>query len=73
VQDSAPNIYKNPKGTIFLTVGTGGAYDMQLSSLKDFSAEWFAGSWNSEYWNRKRSNSVVWRFYEKWKETKNSG
>ena len=49
MQDSAPNIYKNPKGTIFLTVGTGGAYDMQLSSLKDFSAEWFAGSWNSEY------------------------
>jgi hypothetical protein len=49
VQDSAPNIYKNPKGTIFLTVGTGGAHDMQLSSLKDFSAEWFAGTWNSEY------------------------
>jgi hypothetical protein len=43
VQDSAPNIYKNPKGTIFLTVGTGGAHDMQLSSLKDFSAEGFAG------------------------------
>jgi len=43
VQDSAPNIYKNPKGTIFLTVGTGGAHNMQLSSLKDFSAEGFAG------------------------------
>jgi hypothetical protein len=43
VQDSAPNIYKNPKGTIFVTVGTGGAHDMQLSSLKDFSAEGFAG------------------------------
>ncbi|MDW3605215.1 MAG: metallophosphoesterase [Nitrososphaeraceae archaeon] len=43
VQDSAPNIYKNPKGTIFLTVGTGGAHDMQLSSLKDFSAEGVAG------------------------------
>ena len=43
VQDSAPNIYKNPKGTIFLTVGTGGAHDMQLSSLKDFSAEGIAG------------------------------
>ena len=43
VQDSTPNIYKNPKGTIFLTVGTGGADDMQLSSLKDFSAEAIAG------------------------------
>ena len=43
VQDSAPNIYKNPKGTVFLTVGTGGAHDMQLSSLKDFSAEGIAG------------------------------
>ena len=43
VQDSAPNIYKNPKGTIFLTVGTGGAHDMQLSSLKDYSAEGIAG------------------------------
>jgi hypothetical protein len=43
VQDSAPNIYKNPKGTIFLTAGTGGAHDMQLSSLKDFSAEGIAG------------------------------
>jgi hypothetical protein len=43
VQDTAPNIYKNPKGTVFLTVGTGGAHDMQLSSLKDFSAEGIAG------------------------------
>ena len=43
VQDNNPNIYKNPKGTIFLTVGTGGAHDMQLSSLKDFSAEGIAG------------------------------
>jgi hypothetical protein len=43
VQDNNPNIYKNPNGTIFLTVGTGGAHDMQLSSLKDFSAEGIAG------------------------------
>ena len=43
VQDNTQNIYKNPKGTIFLTVGTGGADDMQLSSLKDFSAEGIAG------------------------------
>jgi hypothetical protein len=43
VQDNNQNIYKNPKGTIFLTVGTGGAHDMQLSSLKDFSAEGTAG------------------------------
>ena len=43
VQDNNQSIYKNPKGTIFLTVGTGGAHDMQLSSLKDFSAEGIAG------------------------------
>ena len=43
VQDNTQNIYKNPKGTIFLTVGTGGADDMQLSSLKNFSAEGIAG------------------------------
>ncbi len=43
VQDNNPNIYKNPKGTIFLTVGTGGAHDMSLSSLKDFSAKGIAG------------------------------
>jgi len=43
VQDNSPNLYKNPKGTIFLTVGTGGAHDMQLSSLKDFSVQGIAG------------------------------
>ena len=43
VQDNNPNLYKNPNGTIFLTVGTGGAHDMQLSSLKDFSAEGISG------------------------------
>ena len=43
VQDNNQSIYKNPKGTIFLTVGTGGAHDMQLSSLKDFSVEGIAG------------------------------
>ena len=42
-KDNNQNIYKNPKGTIFLTVGTGGAHDMQLSSLKDFSVEGIAG------------------------------
>ncbi len=39
VQDYNPNIYKNQKGTVFVTVGTGGAHEMSLSSLKDFSAE----------------------------------
>jgi len=33
-----------------LTVGTRGAHDMQLSSLKDFSTEGTAGDfWNNEY------------------------
>ena len=45
VQDNNPtNIYKNPKGPIFVTVGTGGAHDMILSSLEDFSAEGIDGT-----------------------------
>jgi hypothetical protein len=44
VQDSNPtNIYKNPKGPIFVTVGTGGAHDMTLSSLDDFAAQGIDG------------------------------
>ncbi len=43
VQDNNPNIYKNPKGTVFVTVGTGGAHDMTLSSKEDFSAEGIDG------------------------------
>ena len=43
VQDNATNIYKNPKGTIFLTVGTGGAHSMKLDSLEDFSAKGLYG------------------------------
>jgi hypothetical protein len=40
VQDYNPNnMYKNPKGPIFVTVGIGGAHDMILSSLDDFAAE----------------------------------
>jgi Calcineurin-like phosphoesterase len=39
VQDNATNIYKNPKGTIFVTVGTGGAHSMNLGSLEDFTVK----------------------------------
>jgi len=38
IRDTNLNAFTNPNGTIFLTVGTGGAHDMELSSLKDFSA-----------------------------------
>ena len=38
VQDNNTNIYRNPNGTIFVTVGTGGADDMKLSKSKPFSA-----------------------------------
>jgi hypothetical protein len=44
VQDYNPNTYKNSKGPIFVTVGTGGAHDMLLSSLKDYSAEGIDGT-----------------------------
>ncbi len=38
IQDQNENTYKNPKGPIFVTVGTGGAHAMTLSSSADFSA-----------------------------------
>jgi hypothetical protein len=44
VQDNNPTIYKNPKGTIFVTIGTGGANDMTLSSLEDYSAKGIGGT-----------------------------
>jgi Calcineurin-like phosphoesterase len=45
VQDYNPNnMYKNPKGPIFVTVGTGGAHDMILSSLDDFAAKGIDGT-----------------------------
>ena len=37
VRDTNPNTYTNPNGTICLTVGIGGAHDMELSLLDDFS------------------------------------
>jgi Calcineurin-like phosphoesterase len=43
VQDYSPNIYKNPKGPIFVTAGTGGAHAMILSSLGDYSAKGIDG------------------------------
>ena len=44
VQDNNPNnIFKNPKGPIFVIVGTGGAHDMTLSSLDDFAAKGIDG------------------------------
>jgi Calcineurin-like phosphoesterase len=44
VQDYNPNTYKNPKGPIFVTVGTGGAHEMILSSLDDFAAKGIDGT-----------------------------
>ena len=44
VQDNNPsNIFKNPKGPIVITVGTGGAHDMILSSLEDYAAKGIDG------------------------------
>jgi hypothetical protein len=39
-----PNLYESPKGTVFVTVGTGGSHDMILSSLEDFSEEGIDGT-----------------------------
>jgi len=38
IKDENQNIYHDPEGTIFITAGTGGAHDMQLSESKPFSA-----------------------------------
>ena len=44
VQDNNPNnIFKNPKGPIFATVGTGEAHDMILSSLDDYAVKGIDG------------------------------
>src|SRR5918993_1360689 len=43
VHNNNPNIYNNPEGTVFVTVGTGGAHDMILSSLADYSAQGIDG------------------------------
>lgn len=37
-QDKGSNVYQNPQGTIFLTVGTGGAESMTVSKGKAISA-----------------------------------
>src|SRR5829696_4067681 len=39
IQNDDPAIYKNSKGTVFVTIGTAGAQHMTLSSIEDFSAE----------------------------------
>jgi hypothetical protein len=38
VTNTDTNTYINPKGTIFVTAGTGGAHDMKISKSKPFSA-----------------------------------
>ncbi len=38
VEDYDPSYYINPKGTIFITAGTGGAHGMKISETKPFSA-----------------------------------
>ncbi|HLN34954.1 MAG TPA: purple acid phosphatase [Nitrososphaeraceae archaeon] len=38
VTNTDPNTYENPKGTIFVTAGTGGAHTMKISKSKPFSA-----------------------------------
>jgi len=38
IQDHDQTSYKNPRGTVFVTAGTGGAHDMKISKLKEFSA-----------------------------------
>ena len=72
VQDNATNnTYKNPKSTIFVTVGTGGAHDMKLESLEDFSANGFYGKFgilNLELENDE--NTLSGKFIENGKELK---
>ena len=74
VQDNATtNIYKNPKGTIFVTVGTGGAHDMKVDALEDFSAKGFYGKFgilNLELENNDDANVLSGKFIENGKELK---
>lgn len=43
VTENSTNYYENPEGTIFITAGTGGAHDMDLSSPKYYSANGIDG------------------------------
>ena len=36
IKDRNPNLYENPTGTIFITVGTGGAHEIKLADNKDY-------------------------------------
>ena len=36
MKDRNSNLYENPTGTIFITVGTGGAHEMKLADNKDY-------------------------------------
>ena len=36
IKDRNSNLYENPTGTIFITVGTGGAHEMKLADNKDY-------------------------------------
>ena len=43
VTNTDSNTYENPKGTIFVTAGTGGAHTMKISKSKPFSASGLDG------------------------------
>ena len=43
VTNTSSNTYENPKGTIFVTAGTGGAHTMKISKSKPFSASGLDG------------------------------
>jgi len=58
VMDTNPSTYNNPNGTIFITVGTGGAHDMELSSLDSFSAVGIDGDFGILDINLKNSSNT---------------
>ncbi len=62
VQDNNTNTYRNPNGTIFVNVGTGGADDMELSKSKPFSAIGLDGKYgilNTSIENNNNNNGTT--------------
>ncbi|MFB5601004.1 MAG: metallophosphoesterase [Nitrososphaeraceae archaeon] len=62
IQDNNTNTYINSKGTIFVTVGTGGASEHELSKKKYFSAAGVDGTFgilNIEVHNNNNNNNYT--------------
>mgnify|MGYP001289204800 FL=1 len=66
IADKDTSEYKDPNGTLFLTVGTGGAKIYNFTGISPFVAKQFAGYGfiNIDLANSKKETSLLGTFYE---------